>query len=146
LPSRRRFGRDIGEDEEKKMRSWIALGVVAGAMVLAPAAFAGDDSTPAPADQTCAQHQTGNTVAGAAVGAVVGGVLGNNIAGRHHHGAGTALGAVTGGVAGGVIAHNATNCDPPAAIASDSGKSGDDSSAPPESDASAPPMDQPSSK
>jgi uncharacterized membrane protein YebE (DUF533 family) len=127
------------------MRSWIALGVIAGALLAAPAAFAGDTSSPA--DQsTCQQQQTGNTVAGAAVGAVVGGVIGNNVAGRHHHGAGTALGAVTGGVAGGLIGHNTTNCDPSQSTSEpDTGKAPDDSSQP-QSDANAPPMDQPPSK
>lgn len=125
------------------MRSWIALGVIAGALLAAPAAFAGDTSSPA--DQsTCQQQQTGNTVAGAAVGAVVGGVIGNNVAGRHHHGAGAALGAVTGGVAGGVIGHNSTNCDPSQSTSQpDTGKTPDaDASGQPESDANAPPPPQ----
>jgi uncharacterized membrane protein YebE (DUF533 family) len=123
------------------MRSLIAMSVVVGALALAPAAFAGDESgAPAPADQTCAQQQTNNTVAGAAIGAVVGGVVGNNVAGRHHHGAGTALGAVAGGVTGGVIGHNATNCDPaPAPVQSDAAKPMDDGAQPPADDSSAPP-------
>ncbi|MBI3439060.1 MAG: glycine zipper 2TM domain-containing protein [Proteobacteria bacterium] len=78
-------------------------------MASASLAFAGE--APAPTSQTCQQHQTNNTVAGAAVGAVVGGVVGNNVAASGHHGAGTALGAVVGGVTGGVIGHNVSNCD-----------------------------------
>ena len=86
-----------------------ALGLV---MASASGAYAGDGAGGPPADQqTCQQHQTGNTVAGAAVGAVVGGVVGNNVAANGHHGAGTALGAVVGGVTGGMIGHATTNCD-----------------------------------
>ena len=92
------------------MRMFLAAGALGLMMASASVAYAGD-GTSAPVDQqTCQQHQTNNTVAGAAVGAVVGGVVGNNVAAGGHHGAGTALGAVVGGVTGGVIGHNVTNC------------------------------------
>ena len=94
------------------MRSLFAVCALGLVMASASAAYAGDGaSAPLPDQQTCQQHQTGNTVAGAAIGAVVGGVVGNNVAANHHHGAGTALGAVVGGVTGGVIGHSTTNCD-----------------------------------
>jgi len=93
------------------MRMFLAVGALGLVMASASLAYAGEGGS-APVDQqTCQQHQTGNTVAGAAVGAVVGGVVGNNVAASGHHGAGTALGAVVGGVTGGVIGHNVTRCD-----------------------------------
>ena len=93
------------------MRMFLAVGALGLVMASASLAYAGEGGS-APVDQqTCQQHQTGNTVAGAAVGAVVGGVVGNNVAASGHRGAGTALGAVVGGVTGGVIGHNVTHCD-----------------------------------
>lgn len=93
------------------MRTFFLAGA-AGLMIMASAGFSWAGEAPAATDQqTCQQHQTNNTVAGAAVGAVVGGVVGNNVAAHGHHGAGTALGAVVGGVTGGVIGHNVTNCN-----------------------------------
>lgn len=94
------------------MRMLLAIGAFGCTMSAAPLAFAGDESGAPPVDQpTCQQHQTNNTVAGAAVGAVVGGIVGSNVAAHGHRGAGTALGAVVGGVAGGAIGHNTSNCD-----------------------------------
>lgn len=91
------------------MRMFLAASALGLLMGSAGVAYAGDSS--APVQQTCQQHQTNNTVAGAAVGAVVGGVVGSNVAAHGHRGAGTALGAVVGGVTGGVVGHNTTNCD-----------------------------------
>ena len=94
------------------MRMFLAASAIGLVMASAPLAFAGEGSGAPPANQqTCQQHQTNNTVAGAAVGAVAGAIVGNNVAARGHHGAGSALGAVVGGVAGGAIGHNTTNCD-----------------------------------
>jgi uncharacterized protein YcfJ len=88
------------------------VGALGLAMASAPLAYAGENgSAPVTDQQTCQQHQTGNTVAGVAVGAVVGGILGSNVAAHGHRGAGTALGAVVGGTTGGVIGHSTTNCD-----------------------------------
>src|SRR6185312_3047121 len=93
------------------MRMFLAASALGLMMASASVAYAGDAGS-APVDQqNCQQHQTNNTVAGAAVGAVVGGVVGSNVAAHGHRGAGTALGAVVGGVTGGAIGHNTTNCD-----------------------------------
>jgi len=93
------------------MRMFLAAGALGLMMASASFAYAGEAGG-APVDQqTCQQHQTNNTVAGAAVGAVVGGVVGSNVAAHGHRGAGTALGAVVGGVTGGVVGHSTTNCD-----------------------------------
>ena len=102
------------------MRMILAVSALGILMSSASLAYAG--SSTAPVDQqTCQQHQTNNTVAGAAVGAVAGAIVGNNVAARGHHGAGSALGAVVGGVAGGAIGHNTTNCD----VANDTAQAGD---------------------
>jgi hypothetical protein len=93
------------------MRMFLAVGALGLVMASASLAYAGEGAGASVDQQTCQQHQTGNTVAGAAVGAVVGGVVGNNVAASGHHGAGTALGAVVGGVTGGVIGHNVSHCD-----------------------------------
>lgn len=94
------------------MRMFLALGALGLVMASASLAYAGEGaSAPSTAPQDCQQHQTNNTIAGAAVGAVVGGVVGSNVAAHGHRGAGTALGAVVGGVTGGAIGHNTTNCD-----------------------------------
>ena len=104
------------------MRMILAVSALGILMSSASLAYAGEGSSAPSVDpQTCQQHQTTNTVAGAAVGAVAGAIVGNNVAARGHHGAGSALGAVVGGVAGGTIGHNTTNCD----VANDTAQAGD---------------------
>ena len=67
------------------MRMFLAVGALGLVMASASLAYAGEGGSAPANQQTCQQHQTGNTVAGAAVGAVVGGVVGNNVAASGHH-------------------------------------------------------------
>jgi hypothetical protein len=122
------------------MRSIFAVCAIGLALASAPAAYAGDDASAPPADQTCQHQQNNNTAVGAAIGAVVGGVVGNNVAASGHHGAGTVLGAAVGGVTGGVIGHNTTHCDAgvdtPEVV--DTGKPNSETEAAPPADSSPP--------
>jgi hypothetical protein len=91
----------------------LAAGVMAMAVGLGSPAHAQPYQAPPGAayqDPACQQRKTGNTVLGALLGGVVGAALGNNIAGRGHHGDGSVLGGVLGAGAGAAIGNSGTKC------------------------------------